>query len=141
MIIEGVRRRAPPLLSLELLAGLRAQGARIHENPIAPGEVNHAHVGFDVDVFVHVLQGLDLSTADRVSFELRVEETGQLMIAIDNAPFDRAGGRVLLACSIHYRGLPPNLVAEVRAIDEGGTESRAQYTIHHTFDSGDPGPV
>lgn len=132
-ITETFRHALPPLLSPELLAQLRAKGLRITENPIAPGEVNVARVGFDVDVFVHRLGGLALAQAQRVTFEMRVEGTDRVMIAVDDAPFDREGNAVLVACHAHYASLPPNLVVDVRTLSSDGSEALATYTIHHLF--------
>jgi hypothetical protein len=132
-ITEPLRHALPPLLAPEHLARLRSKGLRIRENPIAPGEVSRPRVGADVDVFLHRLGGLELLRAQRVSFEMREEGTGRVMIAIEDAPFDRAGNAVLLACHAHYAELPHDVVVDVRARGDDGSESRATYTIHHVF--------
>jgi anti-sigma factor RsiW len=132
-ITEPLRRALPPLLAPEQLAQLRHKGLRIRENPIAPGEVSRPRIGTDVDLFLHRLGGLELARAQRVSFEMRAEGTDRVMIAIDDAPFDRAGNAVLLACHAHYAELPHDVVVDVRARSDDGRESRATYTIHHVF--------
>jgi anti-sigma factor RsiW len=132
-ITETFRRALPPLLSPELLAQLRARGLRIVDNPIAPGEVNVARVGSDVDVFVHRLGGLALAQARRVSFEMRAEGTDHVMIAVDDAPFDREGNAVLVACHAHYASMPHDVVVDVRTLSADGSEALATYTIHHLF--------
>jgi anti-sigma factor RsiW len=132
-ITESFRHALPPLLSPELLAQLRAKGLRIRENPIAPGEVNVAVLDSDIDVMVHRLGGLALADAQRVSFEMRAEGTEHVMIAVSNAPVDRAGNAVLVACHAHYASLPSDVVAEVRTHRADGSETRTTYTIHHLF--------
>ena len=132
-ITERLRRAVPPVLSPEQLAALRARGLRIRENPIAPGEVSRPRIVSDVDVFLHRLGGLDLARAERVSFEMRAEGTDHVMISIDDAPFDRAGNAVLVACHAHYSELPHDVVVDVRTRRDDGRESVETYTIHHVF--------
>jgi Putative zinc-finger len=132
-ITERLRHALPPVLSPEELANLRARGLRIRENPIAPGEVNRPRIGSDVDVFLHRLGGLELAHAERVSFEMREEGTDHVMISIDDAPFDRAGNELLLACHSHYSELPHDVVVDVRTHRDDGGQALATYTIHHEF--------
>jgi hypothetical protein len=132
-ITETYRHALPPLLTPELLAQLRAKGLRIRENPIAPGEVNVAVLDSELDVMVHRLGGLELTDAQRVSFEMRAEGTERVMMAVSAAPIDRAGNAVLVACHAHYASLPHDVVAEVRTHRADGSETRTTYTIHHLF--------
>jgi hypothetical protein len=69
----------------------------------------------------------------RVSFAFRVEETGQTLIMLDDAPFDREHGSVLIACQRHFSDTEPNLVAEVRVHDADGGEHLSTYTILHEW--------
>ena len=133
-VTEATRPAPPPLLSPEALAMLRARGVRIRENPVAPGEINVAHVGFDVDLVVHAIGGLELADAQRVAFEMSEEQGGRVMMSLDDAPFDRANGRLLIACHAHYAHMAHDVVATVRAFDARGGVREARYTIRHIFD-------
>jgi anti-sigma factor RsiW len=135
-IAETLRTEIPPVITGDELAALRARGLRIVENPMAPGARKPVVFPAGVDLLIHRLGGLDLTRATRVAFILRVEGTGRVLVDIDDAPFDRAAGAVLVACQKHFAALPPDTVAEVRARDAAGAEVAATYTILHRFDGG-----
>lgn len=132
-ITEALRSEIPPLLTREALAVLRAGGLRIVENRMAPGERKQVPFPATADLLLHRLGGLDLSRASRVRFTLRVEGSDQPIVEIDDAPFDRESGAVLLACQHHFDVFPPDTVAEVRARDDSGAETVAEYTILHQY--------
>jgi hypothetical protein len=132
-LTEALRAEIAPLLTADAIARLRAKGLRIAENPMLPAERKQVPFPADIDLLIHRLGGLDLSRATRVSFSLRVEETDHVFAEIDDAPFDRDSGAILLACQHHFDVLPPNTVAQVRTHDEGGTVTVAEYTILHLF--------
>jgi anti-sigma factor RsiW len=135
---EAFRAMIPPLLTPETLARLHSKGLRILENPMHPGERKQVLFPANVDVLLHRLGGLDLAHATRVSFTLRVESTAHVLIAIDDAVFDRNAGAVLVACQMHFASLPPDTVAEIRTLDESGVETVREYTILHRFESAPP---
>jgi hypothetical protein len=64
---------------------------------------------------------------------MRAEGTDHVMISIDDAPFDRGGNALLLACHSHYSELPHDVIVDVRTHRDDGGESLATYTIHHEF--------
>ena len=130
-ITEALRGEVAPLLTDAALAALRARGLRIAENRMQPGERKQVPFPADVDLLIHRLGGLDLSAATRVSFTLRDEDSDRVLVELDDAPFDREGGALLLACQHHYDVLPPNTVAQVRAADDSGAVTIAEYTILH----------
>ncbi len=130
---EALRAELAPLLTADAVERLRIKGLRIAENPMLPAERKQVPFPADVDLLIHRLGGLDLSRATRVSFSLRIEESDQLVVEIDDAPFDRDAGAVLLACQHHFDVLPPNTVARVRARDDRGIVTVAEYTILHLF--------
>jgi hypothetical protein len=132
-LTEALRAEIPALLAPDQLARLRATGLRIDENPMLPDQRKRVAFPADVDLMIHRLGGLDLSTATQVSFTLRVEETDQVVVDIDDAPFDREGGAVLLACQHHFDIFPPNTVARVRTRHQSGAETVAEFTILHQF--------
>jgi len=132
-IAEAVRAQIPPVVSREAVNKLRARGIRIVENPMRPGERKQAVFLANIDVLLHQLGGLDLSSATRVGVTVSVEETGAVIFQTDDAPFDREAGEVLIACQRHFRAFPPNIVIGVRSRDDSGNESLAVYTIPHVF--------
>ncbi len=132
-LTETLRAEIAPLLTADAVARLRAKGLRIAENPMLPAERKHVPFPADIDLLIHRLGGLDLSRATRVSFSLRIEETDVVLAEIDDAPFDREAGAILLACQHHFDVLPPNTVAQVRAQDDRGIETVAEYTILHLY--------
>jgi len=132
-LTEALRAELAPLLTADAVERLRIKGLRIAENRMLPAERKQVPFPADVDLLIHRLGGLDLSRATRVSFSLRIEESDQVVVEIDDAPFDRDAGAVLLACQHHFDVLPPNTVARVRARDDRGIETVAAYTILHLY--------
>lgn len=133
-LTETLRGLIPPLLSRERLQRLYAQGLRITENPMRPGERKKVTFPADVDVLVHKLTGLAVSAHSRIDFALRVESTGRELVSIADAPFDAETGSVLLACQQHNASLPHDTVAEIVAHDESGETRLFRYTILHDFE-------
>jgi hypothetical protein len=132
-ITETLRALIPPLLSPELLAKLNAQGVKIVENPMQPGERCAVEFPKDAEILLHRLGGLALAGAQRVSFVLRSESSKQVIASIDDAPADRANGEVLVACQKHFSQYPPDTVAEVRVHAADGGERLSTYTILHRW--------
>jgi len=137
-VTEALRTMIPAFLSPAQLAALRASRLRIEDNPLSPGERKTAAFMRDVDVLLHRLRGLDLSSAERVSVTIRIEETGDVLIDEPSVPFDATSSEVLVACQRHFAVFPPNIVVEVRAREASGKERSASYPIPHVF-HGDPG--
>jgi hypothetical protein len=135
LITEGIRATISPFIGAAQLAALRGRGLRIEENTIRPGQRTPLVFRADIDLLVHRLAGLDLSRAERVQVRARDEETGGLINETPAAPFDAAGGAVLIACQRHFRAFPPNIVFEVTAIEAGGVTTSATYTIPHLFEA------
>jgi hypothetical protein len=132
-LTETLRAEIATLLTADAVARLHARGLRIAENPMLPAERKQVPFPADIDLLIHRLGGLDLSRATRVSFSMRIEESDQVVVEIDDAPFDRDAGAVLLACQHHFDVLPPNTVARVRTQDDRGTVTVAEYTILHLY--------
>lgn len=132
-ITEALRGQIPMLLTPSLVAQLHARGLRIVENPMQPGERRAVAFPKSADILLHRLGGLDLETATEVRCELRVESTGESITTVEEAPFDRARGEVLLACQQHFAAYPPDTLAEVRVRAADGGERIATYTILHQW--------
>jgi hypothetical protein len=131
---ETLRNLIPPLISRQRADALAKKGLRVLENPMQPNERREVVFPGDVDILLHRLGGMDLGDAVRVSFILRDERTGRVMVRQEEAPFERESGEVLVACQAHYAALPPDTVAEVRAHDAAGVETLTSYTILHRFE-------
>jgi Putative zinc-finger len=128
-IARAVRELLPPIISHEKLVELHAGALRVRENPIAPGERKVAVFSPDLDLLVHRLGGLELRKARRVRVTISVEETGDVLVEVPEAPFDPESGEILVACQRHFAALPPNIVVEVRADDAAGV----RFAIPHQF--------
>lgn len=134
-LTEALRTLVPPLLKPQTVAQLAARGLQIVDNPMQPGERREVWFPRHADILLHRLRGLPLERATRVSFVLRVEGSGDVLVSIDDAPFDRERGEVLVACQQHYASLPPDTVAEIRVRDADDRERVAMYTILHRFEA------
>lgn len=132
-ITETLRGQIPMLLTPDLVAQLSARGLQIVENPMRPGERREVLFPQGADILLHRLGGLDLEHATRVSWQLRVESSGEVIGTIDDAPFDRARGEVLVACQKHFRAYPPDNLAEIRVHAADGGVKVARYTILHRW--------
>ena len=118
------------------LEALRARGSlQIRENVVQPDVRATVVFTADTDLLVHKLIGLDLTRASNVALTITVEETGDVLLVEPSIPFDRDSGEVLVVCQRHFASFPPNIVAEVRATGEGGTERIARYPIPHVFEA------
>lgn len=131
-VTEAMRSMLPPIVSLELVEKLRQRGLSVLEKPIRPGERKEVLFPNAVDVLIHRLTGLPLEDAVRVDFKFSGED-GEVLIELNDVPFDRATGSVLIACMKHYPG-PADTVAETRVRDSGGAETVQVFTILHRFE-------
>lgn len=133
-VTEAVRALISPFADHATLDALRAKGHRICENPVQPDDRRVVVFRTDTDLLVHRLEGLDLSKAASVGVVITVEETGDVLLAEPNVPFDRDSGEVLIVCQPHFALLPPNVVAEVRSRDATGSERLVRYAIPHVYE-------
>ena len=132
-VTESVRAAIPPIISHAHVERLRARGAQVRENEFAPGDRREVAFPIDADLLVHRLTGLDLTNAERVDFRITEESTGALVAAVDDVPFDRGAGAVLVACQRHYAALPHDTVMSVSIHAPGAPPHTATYTILHRF--------
>jgi hypothetical protein len=133
-ITETMRSMIPPVLTRGMVEDLRARGLRVLDNPFAPGERREAAFPRDVDLLIFHLTGVDLTNVARVKVTLREEASGQPLALVDDAPFDREAGEVLLCCQRHFKALPPDVVVDVRVHDADGTQRESTYTILHRIE-------
>ncbi len=133
-LTEALRMLTPPMIDAATLAKLSARGLRVLENPMQPGELRSVVFPADVDLLVHRLGGLALADVSQVDLQMRVEETGAVLVVLEAAPFDVATGSVLLLCQQHYASLPPNVVSALALHHADGSVTRSEYTIRHRFE-------
>ena len=132
-VTETIRGAIPPVVSRRRVEEMRGRGARVRENAFLPGDRREVVFGADTDLLIHRLSGLDLARAGHVTFRIRVESTGELMTEVEDAPFERSEGVVLVACQRHYASLPADTRMEVDIHAPGEPVRTATYTILHKF--------
>jgi hypothetical protein len=132
-VTETLRSALPPAVSREKLEELRAGGRKLVENAFVPGDRKDVVFVPEADLLVHRLGGLELGDAERVSFQIRSESTGERIMEIDSAPFERKEGALLVACQRHYAALPHDTVFDISIHTAGGTVRTATYTLLHHY--------
>lgn len=100
-VMEAFDEAIPPVISAAHRDRLAASGMKLLHTPCAPGEEPTARFA-DNDFMIHVLKG-DLRDAERVDLEVFDEE--HTITTMENVPFDRDRGEVLIACQRHYETL------------------------------------
>lgn len=134
-LTETMRALIPPVITAEQLEMLRARGLAIVDNPMQPGERREVVFPASADILLNRLCGLPLEHVARVDFVMRSERSREVLMAIDDAPFDRDHGSMLIACQKHFAVFPSDTVAEVRVhLDDGG-DQLTTYTMLHRFES------
>jgi hypothetical protein len=131
-VSEALRALIPPIVTSAALSMLRKKGLQVLENPMLPGERREVTFAKGLDLLVHVLSGLELGQATRVDFVLSDEVSGRVLANVEDVPFERELGAILVACQRHYAVFPHNTVAKVRVATPSGDHS-ATYTILHHF--------
>lgn len=133
-ITEVLREVLPPAVSRARLDALRAAGLRLRENTFTPGERRTVLFERDADLLIHKLGGVDLTGAAHVSLQVVVDSTGERLFGLDEVPFERDEGAVLIACQRHFASLPADTRFELAVHRAGApTVTRFAYTIVHQF--------
>lgn len=131
-IAAAFRSGVPPVVSRAEIEEHRARGAVVRENEFRPGEQRPVVFDRDVDLLIHRLGGLDLSSAKRVDVVVRTDRGTQFHDHY--VPFDRDRGEVLIACQRHFEPLGADVVFDVHVHHEApGVTTVATYDIPHTF--------
>jgi hypothetical protein len=133
-VTEGLRAIVPPVVTRASLERVRTPERRVREDTVTPGVVHEAPFPAELDLLVFRL-ALDLAAAERVAIELRAKETGEVVFAAPDVPFDTAEGAVLLVCQRHYAALPSLIDVAVMVRAAGGRERAEVFTIHHHFET------
>lgn len=132
-VVGAVREHITPIISHQRRDELIARGVRIRFTPVEAGISARAVFDSDVDILVHVLKA-DLARVARVDIDVVYGDVAPT-IHVDNVPFDKEAGDILVACQRHYRNLAPvDPVFRVTAIDEAGERQViGEYFVEHVF--------
>jgi hypothetical protein len=133
-ITETLRGMIPPVVTRAMVDGLRAKGMRVHDRAVSPGEEREEHFPRDADILIFHLTGARLGRDARVQLTVRVANSGEILVALEDTPFDEGTGEVLLCCQRHFAALPPDLEVEVLVREADGRQHASRYTIHHRMD-------
>ena len=133
-ITEGIRASISPFISAGQVDRLRAQGLRIEENPVRPGQTAPALFRTGVDLLVHRLGGLDLARADRVRVTVSSESSGEILMESPTVPFEAGAGEVLIACQRHFGDQARVVVFQVSVLEAGVERASETYVIPHIFE-------
>jgi hypothetical protein len=132
-VVAALGKLLPPIIDHAKLAELGTSSLSIEENPVRIGERRPVVFRQGLDILIHRLTGLDLTLAERVAVTVSVEETGDVLFAMDRVPFDRDSGEILVACQRHFAVFPPNVVFQVQTHDRAGQTREARYAIPHLY--------
>ena len=122
-VVGAMREELPFVISHAHRVRLEAAGTCIavmdFEPTLDPTLRPTARFKPDVDLLVFALRG-DVSSADRVDVEI-ASPTGEPRYVLEDVPFDRQTGEVLIACQRHYEGMFPagDPVFSVHAVEFG----------------------
>jgi hypothetical protein len=95
--------------------------------------IKRAKFSPDVDLLVFELQ-TDVAKADRVDVEI-ASPTGEPRYVLEDVPFDRKTGEVLIACQRHYEGMFPagDPIFSVHAVEGGERRAVGDYVVTHVW--------
>jgi hypothetical protein len=128
----GLRELIPPVISRAHRERLLGAGKRITFTPCEPNGTARALFAKDLDLLIHELKG-DFRAADRV--DLDILAGGNVMIALEDVPFDRERGTVLIACQRHYRDMPGgDPTFRVHVVEKGARKPPADYLVYHEWE-------
>lgn len=131
-VAGGLTQIIPPVITGDQLAALQAAHA-VNVNPMAPGE--HRRAGFPDDgyLLVHRFGGMNLGAVERVDV-LLCDTQGNLLLRLDDVPFDRDAGEVLVACQRHFQtAYPAECSFTIEAWRARDVAEVATFRITHIF--------
>jgi anti-sigma factor RsiW len=130
--VAGLREWVPPVISHAHRDRLAAAGKRIQLTPVDAGVDARFRFAPELDLGVHVLRG-DFARAERVDVEVSAPGY-DWRVVIEQVPFDRAAGEVLVACQRHYEHMfTGDPVFEVFAVTEGERRRVGLYHVAHEW--------
>lgn len=136
-IVGRLRSKMPFVISRAHHDRLVASGTRIHVttavSTLDRRPTTSARFTPDVDLLVFALCA-DVQQADRVDVEI-ASPSGTNRHVLQDVPFDREKGEVLIACQRHYEGMFPegDPVFSVHAVERGKRRAVGDYRIEHVW--------
>jgi hypothetical protein len=136
-VVGTLREKLPFVISHAHRERLEAAGTRIAvtdvEATLDPTLRPSARFTPNVDLLVFALRG-DVSSADRVDVEI-ASPTGEPRYVLEDVPFDRQTGEVLIACQRHYEGMFPagDPIFSVHAVEAGKHRAVGEYVVTHVW--------
>lgn len=136
-VVGTLREKIPFVISRAhrerlVAAGMRVQVTEVDRStpPLASATARFAA---NVDLLVFALRA-DVSDADRVDVEL-ASPTGTPRYLVEDVPFDRKAGEVLIACQRHYEGMFPDgdPIFTVHAVQAGERRTVGDYVVEHVW--------
>jgi len=129
-LVRALRAIVPPVVSRDRLARLEHDGVRVRTTEVQPGARVTVAFSPDVDLLVHRLKA-DLTHAFWVDCDV-LDANGARLLGLEQVPFDREAGEVLIACQRHYMAeYPPDVCFRVSAVDTDGTLTTREYRVFH----------
>ncbi len=136
-IVGMLREKLPFAISHAHRDRLVAAGARIRVTLLEATRdrkaTQSARFTPDVDLLLFALRG-DVSAADRVDVEI-TSPTGGSRHVLEDVPFDRSSGEVLIACRRHFEGMFPagDPIFSVYALRAGSCRVVGEYVVTHVW--------
>jgi hypothetical protein len=111
---------------------LVASGTRVRVTNVEINTSPTALFAADVDLLVHALR-MNLAGTDRVDVDV-FGPNGEPGATLENVPFDRAAGEVLIACQRHFEGMfPGDPIFRVHAIAAGAKRTIGDFVVVHAW--------
>lgn len=135
-IVGALRETIPVVISHAHRDRLIASGQRVDVTVVSPtpdrSATETARFRPDVDLLVFALRA-DLADADRVDVKL-VGQTGTPEMVLEDVPFDRASGEVLICCQRHFEGMfEGDPVFSVQSMKAGQRKPLGEYIVAHVW--------
>jgi hypothetical protein len=135
-IVGALRAKMPFVISHAHRERLVASGTTIAVTSVAPTPDRVANTSAffatGVDLLVFALRA-DVANADRVDVEI-ASRTGEPRYLVEDVPFDRAAGEVLIACQRHYEGMfTGDPIFTVHAVEAGERRPVGDYVVEHVW--------
>lgn len=134
-LVARLRGSLPAVLTEERHRALLAARSHVPATHVRPGQVGSLSLS-DADAVGLWVMHCDLTGVARVDLEAR-GESGQLLFALNDVPFDQQRGQVLLACQLHYRAIPDagRMHATLSARGSDGSRALGEYVLDHRYET------
>jgi hypothetical protein len=131
-VVHALRDTIPMVISHAHRDRLVVRGVRVRVTSVEPNLPARARFTPEVDLLVFALRG-DLSHADRVDVDI-VSPSGSPSYALEDVPFNRATGEVLIACQRHFEGMfPGDPTFRVHALEAGQQRAVGDFLVIHAW--------